>query len=243
MKTTPNLKFRKLALAVALGLTVGLLACDEGPVEPAAPGSSMAADAASDAETSSLEARGRDDGAVTVPIKIEFDGGSFVVVPLGDPRIPADTPTGDCPVGEGNPDLGLPAGFPNGGGVVVIEGTGTASHIGRFDVVQTRCAAQFFPATDPPFVNFDDRTRLTAADGSRLFSETDYLPTPFTPPSVPRPGAEIVGGTGRFAGAAGHLSLAEETEVTCTDATPFCLAGTFVGGAVEGELTLPRPGR
>lgn len=241
MKSTSGIRFRKLSLALAL--TVGLLACDEGPVGPTASDTSLAADAASDAGTSSLEARGRDDGSVIVPIKIEFDQGSHVVVPFGDPRIPAGTPTADCPTGEANPDLGLPAGFPNGGGVVVVEGTGTASHGGRFRSIQTRCAAQFFPATNPPFVNFDGRGQFTAADGSQLFSEVDYLVTPFTPPSVPRLGADIVGGTGRFAGATGQLSLVEEAEVTCTDATPFCLAGTFVGGTIEGELILPRPGR
>lgn len=241
LHTKSNSTLHRLPLVLALGLAVGLLACDEGPVEPAASKVTTAAGVASDAETSSFEARGREDGAVTVPIKIEFDEGSHIVVPFGDPRIPADTPTEDCPVGEANPDLGLPAGFPNGGGVVIIQGTGTASHLGRFEVTQTRCAAQFFPATNPPFVNFDGRGQFTAADGSQLLTEVDYLLTPFTPPSVPRLSREIVGGTGRFAGVAGQLSLVEQAEVTCND--PFCLEGTFVGGASAGELTLPRPGR
>ncbi|MFW6084139.1 MAG: hypothetical protein ACODAA_02900 [Gemmatimonadota bacterium] len=242
MRWTSNLSFRQSPLVLALALAVGLVACDEGPVEPEASDTSIAADAASDAETSPLEARGRNGRAVTVPIEVQLDVGSHVVVPFGDSRIPVGTPVEDCPVGEANSDLDLPAGFPNGGGVVIIEGTGTASHLGRFEVTITRCAAQFFPPTDPPFVNFDSRTRFTAADGSRLLTEVDYVMTPFTPPTVPRLPLSIMGGTGRFAGATGHLLPFEEVEVTCTEPT-FCLAGTFVGGTSEGELTLPRSGR
>ncbi len=244
MKSTSSFPARKLPLVFALGLTVGLLACDRGPVEPAASDTSIAADAASDAESAPLEAHGRDDGAVTVPMKIQFRSGSFVVVPSGDPRIPAGTTTDDCPVGEANPELGLPAGFPNGGGVVVFHGTGEATHLGRFEIVQTQCAIQFFPATDPPFVNLDLWSRITGADGSEMFTRGPYATVgSFTPPSVPRPIFDIVGGTGRFEGATGWVPQSVGGEATCTDASGFCLEGTFTGGTTEGELTLPRPGR
>lgn len=212
----------------ALALVVGLVfvgACDEGPAAPD-PGFSVL---------------GQDGETVTVPIKIQFREGSFVVVPFGDARIPAGTPTDDCPVGEADPELGIPAGFPNGGGVVVIEGTGEATHLGRFEVIQTQCAVQFFPATDPPFVNFDLRSTLTGADGDQIFVHGPFASTPFTPPAVPRQTFEIVGGTGRFEGASGWTPESAGGEVTCTDDTPFCLEGTFTGGVTEGEITIPRP--
>lgn len=206
--------------AILAGLTV--LACSDSPVTPP------------DVSTSVL---GRGDGTVTVPFRAEFTGGTFVVVPFGDPRIPEGTPT-DCPVGEANPDLGIPAGFPNGGGVVVLRGTGEATHLGRFQTLQTRCAVQFFPETDPAFVNFDVRSTLTGAAGDQIFSETPFAVTPFS--EVSQPDAEIVGGTGRFEDATGQLSPFEG-DVTCTDGTPFCLEGTFTGGGFEGEITIPRP--
>lgn len=189
----------------------------------------------------SADAFGRADGSLTVPIKIEFDRGSFVVVPFGDPRIPAGTPTAGCPVGEANPELGLPAGFPNGGGVVVSRGTGHATHLGRFDVVQTQCAVQFFPPTDPPFVNFDLRSTLTGADGSQIFVQGDFGTTPFTPSDVERPIFEIVDGTGRLEGVSGMVPQSTGGEVTCTDTSGLCLAGIFTGGTTEGEIIIPRP--
>ena len=217
--------FRSSLLAALAGLLV-LAACDDdAPVAP---------DAA-------LDVLGSDDGAVTVPIEIHFREGSFVAVPFGDPRIPEGTPVENCPVGEANPDLGLPAGFPNGGGVVVIHGTGEATHLGRFEFVQTQCAVQFFPATDPPFVNFDVRSTLIGADGSRIFVRGPYALVGFTPPEVPRPVFDIVGGTGRFEGARGSVPQSEGLEATCTDDTPFCLEGTFTGGTTEGEITIPQP--
>lgn len=217
-------RFGAAALAMIAGLFL-LAACDDTPAAPDA----------------SLDAFGRDGGTVTLPMKIQFDEGSFVVVPFDDPTIPDGTPTGGCPVGEANPDQGIPAGFPNGGGVVVSHGTGEATHLGRFEWVDTRCAVQFFPATDPPFVNFDVRTTATGPDGDQIFYRAPFALTPFTPPEVAEPTFEIVGGTGRFEGATGHLSASEELKVTCTDDTPFCLAGTTTGGALEGEITLLRP--
>ena len=100
--------------AAALVLITGLFtleACDETPAAP---------------EDASLNVLGLEDGTVTVPMKIQFREGSFVVVPSGDPRIPDGTTTEDCPVGEESPDGVLPAGFPNGGGMVVSRGTGEA---------------------------------------------------------------------------------------------------------------------
>lgn len=210
-------------LTIVAGLVVS--ACNETPASPEA----------------SLKALGGNGGSVTVPIEIQFREGSFVVVPSGDPRIPAGTTTDGCPVGEANADLGLPAGFPNGGGVVVTEGTGEATHLGRFEFVQTQCAIQFFPATDPPFVNFDLWSRLIGADGSEILIQGPFAKTGLTPASVPRPIFDIVGGTGRFEGATGSVPQSVGLEVTCTDDSGLCLAGTFTGGETEGEITIPRP--
>lgn len=214
-----------LAFAAAIAALLAVAACDGPPSAPEPLAHSL----------------GRDDGTVALRFEVRFDGGTFVVVPFGDSRIPPGTPTTGCPVGEANPGLGLPAGFPNGGGVVVIEGTGHALHIGRFDFVQTQCAAQFFPPTDPPFVNFDLRSTITAADGSQLFIRGEFATTPFTPPEVARPTLEIVGGTGRFEGAGGSVPQSAGGEVACIDSSGLCLEGTFTGGTTRGTIVLPRP--
>lgn len=218
-----RLTSRAAVVTIAAGLT--LVACNETPASP----------------DTSLNALGRDGRIVTVPIEVHWGEGSFVVVPFGDPRIPAGTPTEDCPVGEANPELGFPAGFPNGGGFVVDQGNGEGRQLGRLTVSSTRCALQFFPPTDPPFVNFDLRATLTAADGSELFVRNEFARTGLTPPGVEAPFAEIVGGTGRFEGATGWLTPTEGLEVTCTDDSGLCLEGTWSGGFVEGEITMPRP--
>lgn len=221
MLRSPEFRFHVFALAAV----VSLAGCGDTPSAP---------DVA-------LNAFGRDGGTVTVPVEIQWGEGSFVVVPFDDSRVPAGTSTADCPVGDANPDLGIPAGFPNGGGFVISQGDGEGNHFGHLTSFSTRCAVQFFPATDPPFVNFDLRSTLTAADGDQLFGRAPYARTPFTPAGVPAQRLEIVGGTGRFEGASGWLSPSQGTEITCTDDSGFCLEGTWEGGFVEGELTLPRP--
>lgn len=218
---------RSTGVAAVLVLLLALQGC--GDTNPFSPGSEA-----------SLNALGRDDGTVTVPMNIQFREGSFVVVPSGDSRIPAGTTTDDCPVGEANPALGLPAGFPNGGGVVVSHGTGEATHLGRFEYVQTQCAIQFFPLTNPPFVNFDLWSRLIGADGSEIFVQGPFARTPFTPSAVPRPIFDIVGGTGHFEGAVGWVSQSVGLDLTCTDTSGLCLAGTFTGGTTEGEITFSK---
>lgn len=220
---------RYTGAAAVFVLLLALQGC--GDTNPFSPGSEA-----------SLNTLGRDDATVTVPMNIQFREGSFVAVPSGDPRIPASSTTDGCPVGKANPALGLPAGFPNGGGVVVIHGTGEATHLGRFEFVQTQCAIQFFPLTDPPFVNFDLWSRLIGADGSEIFAQGPFARTGLTPPSVPRPVFDIVGGTGRFDGATGWVPQSVGLEVTCTDASGLCLEGSFTGGTTEGEVTFPKPG-
>lgn len=80
------------------------------------------------------------------------------------------------------------------GSFVVDQGDGEGRHLGRRRVASTRCALQVFQVTEPPFVNFDLRATLTAADGSELFVRNEFARTPFTPPEVEAPLAAIVGG-------------------------------------------------
>lgn len=176
---------------------------------------------------------GHDNGSVTIPIKIHWGEGSHIVVPFADPRVPDSVDTENCPTG--------PGGFPNGGGIVISSGDGEARHLGRLTEFSTRCAVQFFPPTDPPFVNFNLRTTLTAANGDQIFGSMEYAETPFTPPDVEARMLQITGGTGRFAGASGWLTPSRNLEVTCTDDSGFCLEGTWSGGTAEGQLIIPRP--
>jgi hypothetical protein len=217
------------SIPATLALIIGLVligACDEGPAAP----------------DPALDALGHDDGTVTLPMEIHWGEGTFVVVPFDDPRVPDDTPVENCPDdGQANPELGLPAGFPNGGGIVISRGDGQARHLGHLTEFSTRCAVQFFPATDPPLVNFDLRGTVIGADGDRIFVRAPFAKTGFTPDGVPDPQVEVVGGTGRFEGASGQLTPTRGLEVTCTDDSGLCLEGTWSGGFVEGEITIPRP--
>lgn len=72
-------------------------------------------------------------------------------------------------------------------------------------------------------------------------SRAEFAKTPFTPAEVADPQLEVVGGTGRFQGASGQLTPSRRVELTCTDDSGFCLEGTWSGGFVEGEITIPRP--
>jgi hypothetical protein len=176
---------------------------------------------------------GHNEGLVTVPGKVHWGEGVFVVVPFDDPLVPDDVDTENCPTGSG--------GFPNGGGVVIVTLDGVGSHLGQVNVFGTQCAIQFYPPTDPPFVNFDARSTATAANGDQIFMSMEYALTPFTPPDVEARMFQITGGTGRFEGASGWFTPAQNMEVTCTDDSDFCLEGTLSGGFSEGQLILPRP--
>lgn len=183
---------------------------------------------------------GRDDGTVTIPIEIQWGEGGWVVVPFDHPLVPDGTPTQNCPDdGQANPALGLPAGFPNGGGILVDEGTGIGRRLGKLTLNSTRCALQFFPLTDPPFANFDLRATLTAANGDQIFIRNEFVTTSTTPPEFSTPNAQIVGGTGRFEGATGWTTPTEGIDIFCDD--PLCLTGTWSGGFIIGEITIPRP--
>ena len=108
---------------------------------------------------------------------------------------------------------------------VLVEGEGTATHLGQFAVVvphlvdlPTRTAAGYY--------------EFTAANGDTVYAEFTGLASPTEVPGVLyiEETATITGGTGRFAGATGSFSserLYDTTEGTTT-------------GSFEGTISWPR---
>jgi hypothetical protein len=113
--------------------------------------------------------------------------------------------------------------------VVTTTHTGTATHLGRFT------------ATSVDRVNTTNNTAtgtfdFTAANGDRLLTTTQGAENEFIPPNVSKIvlNARIVGGTGRFAGATGVLTI------RITDTIDF-VSNTGVGvGSFEGRISLNR---
>ena len=88
-----------------------------------------------------------------------------------------------------NPDLPV---------TILLDGSGTASHIGTYSVAITWCTNEGFDLAAPE--NFIDGT-LTVANGDLIYFES----TSFNGPSVDY---IVTGGTGRFDGATGEFNLA-----------------------------------
>jgi len=88
----------------------------------------------------------------------------------------------------------------DGSARVVIGGTGTATHLGRYTYAANEC---FDPATG----SFAGIHTFTAANGDRLFGSYAGQVTPTDDPDVASYQEQllITGGTGRFAGATGVL--------------------------------------
>jgi hypothetical protein len=85
---------------------------------------------------------------------------------------------------------------------VLVEGAGTATHLGRFTV------------DIPHFVDVRTRTAIgtyefTAANGDKVYAAFTGIATPTATPGVLyiEETATITGGTGRFAGATGGFSV------------------------------------
>jgi hypothetical protein len=111
----------------------------------------------------------------------------------------------------------------------VITGTeaGTATHLGRFT------------ATSEDRVNTTNNTatgsfNFTAANGDRLWTTTVGTENEFVPPNVSKVtfAATIVGGTGRFAGASGQLTI------RITQIIDFATNSATGSGTIEGQLNL-----
>ena len=109
-----------------------------------------------------------------------------------------------------------------------ITGTqeGTASHLGRFT------------ATSVDIVDIATNTstgtfNFTAADGDQLFATTTGVENELIPPNISHItlSAEIVGGTGRFAGATGALTIRLVLTID------FATATSAGSGSFEGHVS------
>ena len=107
------------------------------------------------------------------------------------------------------------------------EATGIASHLGRF-------TATFVDTIDLAAATGTGTFNFTAADGSQLFMETTGGEDLFTPPNISHvtETATIVGGTGRFAGATGTLTIEFTQELD------FATQRGEGSGSFEGHINL-----
>ena len=85
--------------------------------------------------------------------------------------------------------------------LLIYEGAGTATHLGRFTIAGTECA--LFDMADPStLMSGEGRYVFTAANGDQLFVAYDRTTIGFEPPPSPRitwsTSAYATGGTGRF---------------------------------------------
>jgi hypothetical protein len=109
---------------------------------------------------------------------------------------------------------------------VLVEATGTATHLGRFTL------------DVPHLVNLPTRTaagtyEFTAANGDKVYAEFTGQASPTATPGVIYivETATITGGTGRFAGATGSF---------VTERLYDRIAGTTIG-SFEGAISVPGP--
>jgi hypothetical protein len=93
-----------------------------------------------------------------------------------------------------------------------IEGGGTATHLGLYTVVNQACFDLGSMAIIPPLLGF-----ITAANGNEVHTEMGMpYPDVDNPPNFYFP-YTIIGGTGRFDGATGHIDMYG----TVNDQPPF----------------------
>jgi hypothetical protein len=111
--------------------------------------------------------------------------------------------------------------------VITTTQTGTATHLGQFTAISV------------DRVNTTNNTatgtfNFTAANGDQLLTTTQGVENEFVPPNVSKVilDARIVGGTGRFAGATGALTI------RMTDTIDF-VSNTGTGvGSFDGTISL-----
>jgi hypothetical protein len=112
---------------------------------------------------------------------------------------------------------------------LVITGmeAGTATHLGRFTAVSEDRATN-----NSGIGTFN----FTAANGDQLWTTTVGVATELVPPNVSNVtlAATIVGGTGRFAGATGGLTI------RFTEVIDFATNSATGSGTIEGHLNLNR---
>lgn len=130
--------------------------------------------------------------------------------------------------------------FEVAGPLLTFTGTGTATGLGASTVDGTSVVAPAAPTPACPLPKVTlalvfDRVTLTAASGDRIVfrnSGTDCL-DPATGVIVADATYEILGGTGRFAGAGGTGTVT----VTARCADGSCRHGTFHDLRFDGSLT------
>ena len=109
-----------------------------------------------------------------------------------------------------------------------VTGTaeGTATHLGRFTATSVDVVSLATGSSTGTWT-------FTAANGDQLFTTTAGAEDEFTPPNVSHVTlvATIVGGTGRFAAAAGTFTL-EQTSII-----DFATATASVSGSFDGSIS------
>jgi hypothetical protein len=114
---------------------------------------------------------------------------------------------------------------------LIVRGTvaGTATYLGRF-------SGSYEDLVDLATVSSTGTFTLTAANGDQLFTTTVGREDQFTPPNISHVTviATIVGGTGRFAGATGSLTIEH------TSAIDFQAATSTGSGTIRGHISLAR---
>ena len=177
-----------------------------------------------------LDAPGRDDGSVTVPMTM--DATMTWVVPGASPS--------DCP------DLI----DPETGELFTAEGSGEgeATHLGRFEITELDhptinvCTLAQEPPEQPGIEDLlrDGTFELVASDGSALYGSYSFL---FVPPEQ---GGfftlYVEGGTQRLTGATGELHVNFEQSGEAQSSDPLFLGEVTLEPVVfEGEISVPRP--
>ena len=104
---------------------------------------------------------------------------------------------------------------------------GTATHLGRFTAVSVE-TVDLASATATGTMDF------TAANGDRLLTTTTGGEDQFVPPNISHVtiAATVVGGTGRFAGATGTLTIRHVTEID------FVNGRSSGSGSIAGHIVL-----
>jgi hypothetical protein len=104
---------------------------------------------------------------------------------------------------------------------------GTATHLGRFTATSVNTVDLATTMSTGTFT-------FTAANGDQLFTTTAGQETAFIPPNISHVtfNAEIVGGTGRFAGATGTFII------RTIGAIDFAAATSTGTGTFEGHINL-----
>ncbi len=213
MKSTSRIRFRKLPLVLALGLAVVGLGC-ESATGPADQPPTQPERAERTTASAATPLHGRSGPGVTVPVRLQMK-----TVHNVDQSAEA---LAACP--------GTP-------GLAVGEGSGTGTHLGRFEITRLEhCSIDLQPPVELEDISRTGEFTFETPDGSTLYGTYEFLFLPFEQGGFYS--VFIEGGTQRFAGATGSLD-GRGDPVVCDD--PLCLVNAVWKPTLTGTLTLPRP--